>query len=79
MRALAKPGTHEAIARVLGKDSSQVSRMVNTERGIKLSELDGFLSTIGLGLTEVGGESVTISRAEYDALKLFAAKHLLNE
>lgn len=64
------------VADAIGHDESHVSRIISGERGLRLHEIEPFLSALGLLVIEHQGEMRTISADEHEALKLLARKGL---
>lgn len=63
------------LSEVWGIGTSEVSRKLNGETGIKLDQLADALEAIGADLV-MGDESIVIPREEYEALKTLAKKGL---
>ena len=64
------------VAEAIGHAESYISRLKSGEAAIKLSELQPFFEAIGLKLMACDGESVTIPKEKYDALRLLAKEAL---
>lgn len=64
------------IADAIGHDVSHVSKITSGERGIRLGELEAFLSSIGMKVIKCEGEVVSIPKEKYDALRLLAKEAL---
>lgn len=58
-------------------DKYAIHRITSGERGVKLEELEMFLSALGMAVIECeNGETVTIPKAKYDALRTLAREGL---
>lgn len=64
------------VAEALGCDESTVSRISSGERGIRLDEMEAFLTTLGVAWVEAGTEVQIPPAEEVRALQVFARKGL---
>ena len=64
------------IATAIGHDDGHVSRILSGERGLRLDELQPFLSSLGMRVIDSDGEMVNISADKLAALKLLAREAL---
>jgi hypothetical protein len=64
-----------AVAQAIGKDESQVSRIVSGESGIKLADLHPFLAALGLKVVDT--RRVCVDREVYESFKTIATKALV--
>lgn len=67
---------NQRIGDAIGKDESTVSRICSGEYGLKVSELQGFLTALGLKVVDAG--MVCVDRAVYESYKTLATKALTN-
>ena len=65
-----------AIAQSINHDEGHVSRITSGERGLRIGEIEGFLSSLGLRVIECAGPIASIPADELAALKLLARKGL---
>ncbi len=68
--------SHAKVADALGKDASTVSRIFSGAVGVTIRDMDAFFAALGLCVTEIGGETVLISRQKYEALMVLAREAL---
>jgi hypothetical protein len=64
------------VAQAIGHDDGHVSRIASGERGLRISELEAFMKSLGLRVVLCDGEMVTMPKAEHEALKTLARKGL---
>jgi len=65
-----------AIAQAINHDEGHVSRITSGDRGLRIGEIEGFLSSLGLRVIECSGPVASIPADELAALKLLARKGL---
>lgn len=61
---------NQAVAEAIGKDESTVSRIVSGDSGIKLSDLQPFLRSLGLKV--VDANQVCVDRNVYESYRTLA-------
>jgi transcriptional regulator with XRE-family HTH domain len=61
---------NQAVAEAIGKDESTVSRIASGDTGIKLTDLQPFLSALGLKV--VGANQVCVDREVYESYRTLA-------
>lgn len=64
------------VAKRLDASETLVSRIISGERRLKLDEIYDFLAAIDFSIIERDGEGVTLTEAEYEALRTLARKGL---
>lgn len=69
LQGLAK-AKNQAVAEAIGKDESTVSRIASGDSGIKLADLQPFLSAIGLKV--VSANQVCVDREVYESYRTLA-------
>lgn len=62
------------VAEAIGKSESTVSRITSGELGVRIGELEAFLTCLGLKV--VGIDEQTIAAKELEALRYLASKGL---
>ncbi len=67
---------HAKVAVALGKDASTVSRIFAGAVGVSIHDMQAFFDAMGLCVSEIGGETVVISRQKYEALMVLARESL---
>lgn len=67
---------NQAVGDAIGKDESTVSRIISGEMGLKIQDLQGFLSALGLKC--VDSNQVCIDRQIYESYKTLATAALTN-
>jgi len=65
-----------AISQAINHDEGHVSHITSGSRGLRINELEGFFSAIGMKVVECDGLMVSIPADELSALKLLARKGL---
>jgi hypothetical protein len=70
---------NETVAREIGHDGGHVSRIASGERGVRLPELESFLTALGLAVVEMDGPAVTMSMERAKAIELLAMEALRRE
>jgi hypothetical protein len=75
MQRLAKV-KNQAVAEAIGKDESTVSRIVSGDTGIKLADLQPFLSALSLKVVDAG--QVCVDRAVYESYRTLARAAITN-
>jgi hypothetical protein len=69
--------THQAaISEKTGLSTSHINRIASGKAGLTLEHVVPFLRAIGLAVTPIDGEMVSLSREEYEALRTLARKAL---
>ena len=68
--------SHAKVAAALGKDASTVSRIFSGAIGVQIKDMEAFFNAMGLCVSEIGGETVVISRKKYEALTVLAREAL---
>lgn len=58
----------------LQRDPSYVSRFFSGKSGLHINELEHVFSTLGLRVIQCEGETVTLDKEEYEALRVLAKK-----
>lgn len=71
LRKAAEVG-QKSIVDSMGYDASTVSRMVSSKTGVHINELELFLKPLNLKIIECDGETVTMPRDRYEALRTLA-------
>lgn len=64
------------LGKELGWQTSKVSRVLSGEYGIKLKELERFLTALDLCVVRTSDESINITPEKYEALRLLAKESL---
>ena len=64
------------VGAAIGHDESHVSRVASGERGLRLAEIEPFLSALGLAVIECDGEVVSMPAKRAAALAYLAAEAL---
>lgn len=64
------------VAQAIGHDEGHVSRICSGERGLKLHELEAFLTSLGLKVIECEGALVTMPAEKFQALQYLAREAL---
>jgi hypothetical protein len=67
---------NSAIASAIGHDDGHVSRIHSGERGLRIEELEGYLSALGLKVIACDGDVVSLPAEELKALRVLARKAL---
>ena len=75
MTALLRHGAPH-LAEIWGCDGSEVSRRLNDQRGIKLSDLCTALDELNIRIVMPDQELVPVPRDELEGLHLFARRYL---
>jgi len=79
LRAAALLG-QQAIQRAIGANPSSVSRILSSQRGVHIHEIEGFLAALGMRVVDSDSDGfITLTREEYRALKTLALKALQQE
>lgn len=63
---------NQAVAGAIGKDESTVSRIASGETGIKLDDLEPFLTALSLKV--VSQEKICVDRNVFESYRILAAK-----
>lgn len=66
----------ETVAKAISRDKAAISRIFSGKRGSGIHELGAVLDALGLAVIESSSDTVTVSRAEHDALLTLARKAL---
>lgn len=62
------------IAEAIGRDTSTVSRIISCQSGIHIDEIEDFLNVLGLKIIQCDGDTITLPKIEYDALRVIARR-----